>query len=41
MKLILGGAKSKLPDSVSLPPGEDTKVNNAEERRRISCRRVS
>ena len=39
MKLILGGAKSKLPDNVLPPPGKDTEVVDAEERRMISCRR--
>ena len=39
MKLILGGAKLKLPDGVLLPPGEDAEVDDAEERRRILCRR--
>ena len=39
MKLILGGAKSKLPDSVFPPSGEDAEIYDAEERRRISRRR--
>ena len=39
MKLILGGAKLKLPDGVLSPPGEGAEVDDAEERRRILCRR--
>ncbi len=40
MKLILGGAKSKLPDGVLPPLGEDVGVDNTEEKRRILHRRM-